>query len=161
MNRPPKDIEVADALMGIFGLKRSWPKRRRSGPPRRGPVEIPADEWRNPEYRAFLREEGWCVVCQLYFGGHVPAGDCDPAHTVNAKTSQKGPDSTCAPLCRRHHDEYDGQVPLPNRANGKPRERNHAAFEKFYCVDMKAEAARWWEAFKNHECPSRRTIRLP
>ena len=26
--------------------------------PRRGPSDVPAGEWRNPEYRRFLREEG-------------------------------------------------------------------------------------------------------
>ena len=121
---------------------------RRRSKPRRGPAGIPADEWRNPAYRMFLREEGRCVVCQAYFGGRVPTGECDPAHTENGGMRRTGPDSSCAPLCRRHHDEFDGKAPLPNRLNGEPRRRNHEAFEEFYGVNMKAEAARWWKAFK-------------
>ena len=76
---------------------------------------------------------------------------CDPAHTVNAKTSQSGADSSCCPLCRHHHDEYDGKAPLPNHANGKPRARNHAAFEEFYGIDMKASAEEWWRRFQERE----------
>ena len=121
---------------------------RRRSKPRRGPAGIPADEWRNPAYRMFLREEGRCVICQAHFGGRVPTGECDPAHTINAKTSQKGPDSSCAPLCGRHHREFDGHAPLPNHADGSPRPRNHAAFEECYGVDMKREAAAWWGAFQ-------------
>ena len=137
-------------------------KRRRK--PRRGPADIPAECWRNPEYRRYLREDGRCVVCVAiserrflvsctpeeanvcarYFA-NLP---CDPAHTEHGGTSQKGRDSSCIPLCRVHHDQADGKSPLPNHANGKPRARNHAAFEEFYGVDLKAEAAKWWAAFQ-------------
>ena len=136
---------------------------RRRSKPRRGPAGIPADEWRNPEYRRFLREEGQCVACvslaRLRCPHHYGPDEreecakaysilpCDPAHTVIGGMRQKGRDSSAAPLCRRHHDEYDGKAPLPNRADGTPRPRNHVAFEEFYGVDMKAEAAVWWKAF--------------
>ena len=133
---------------------RAWAPRgaemiRRRSKPRQGPANIPADEWRNPAYRMFLREEGRCVICMKL--GNLPKGwwvPCDPAHTENGGMRQKGPDSGAAPLCRRHHDEYDGKAPLPNRADGTPRERNHTAFEEFYGVDMKAEAAAWWGTFQ-------------
>jgi hypothetical protein len=128
-------------------IRHSPIKRRRK--PRRWPSDIPADSWRNPEYRRYLREEGRCVVpgCyshQLRFGG----GICDPAHTEKGGMRQRGPDSSCVPMCRSCHDCYDGKTPLPKHADGTPRPRNHAAFEEFYGVDMKAEAAKWWAAFQ-------------
>ena len=57
--------------------------------------------------------------------------------------SKKSADSTCVPLCRwPHHAEYDGQKPIPGEKN-----RNHAAFERHYCVDMKREAEIHYKAF--------------
>ena len=56
----------------------------------------------------------------------------DPAHTQNNGGSSKGPDSSCAPLCRAHHMEYD---------NGRE------AFEEKYGIDMAREAAIHWEIF--------------
>jgi hypothetical protein len=53
----------------------------------------------------------------------------DPAHTANNGMSSKGPDSSCAPLCRRHHREYDA---------------GRAAFEAAYAIDMAALAVQWW-----------------
>jgi len=47
--------------------------------------------------------------------------------------SSKGPDSTCANLCRFHHDEYDA---------------GREAFELKYGVDMPAQAAKLWKAWK-------------
>ena len=124
---------------------RSPVRKRRK--PRRGPADIPAECWRNPEYRRYLREEGRDVV-SVKLGLFAPMGECDPCHTGNGGMRQKGPDSGCAPLNRLHHDEYDGKAPLPNRADGTPRERNHAAFEEFYGVDMATEAARLWAKFR-------------
>ncbi len=126
----------------------SKPIPRRRERPRRGPGDVPAEEWRNEAYRAWLREEGKCVACvrlirrpdlipgvhleQLHPGVH--AGYCDPAHTENNGMSSKGPDSSCAPLCRgfgllNHHEEYDAG-----------RER----FERKYGLDMQREAAAHW-----------------
>ena len=131
-------------------IRHSPIKRRRK--PRRGPASVPADSWRNPEYRRFLREEGRCVVPGCYWGRKFSGpGMCDPAHTEHGGTSQKGRDSSCIPLCRVHHDQADGKAPLPNHANGKPRARNHAAFEEFYGVDLKAESAKWWAAFQERK----------
>lgn len=56
----------------------------------------------------------------------------DTAHTQNNGTSSKGPDSSCAPLCRTHHREYDA---------------GRKAFEKKYGVDMKAVAAAWHKLY--------------
>jgi hypothetical protein len=36
----------------------------------------------------------------------------DPAHTLNNGRSSKGPDSSCIPLCRYHHDEMDGRLSI-------------------------------------------------
>ena len=56
----------------------------------------------------------------------------DPSHTVNNGMSSKGPDSSCVPLCRKHHREYDA---------------GRKAFEAKYAVDMKALAAEHWKRF--------------
>lgn len=57
----------------------------------------------------------------------------DPAHTQNNGMGSKGPDSSCAPLCRMHHREYDA---------------GRAAFEKRYKVDMRREAEAHHALFK-------------
>jgi hypothetical protein len=91
--------------------------------PRRGPM-------RDPEYRMWLRMQV-CVAPenpeypQLYSAKHLLAV-LDPAHTQNNGIRSKGPDSSCVPLCRNHHEEYD---------------KNRKAFEKKYGVSM-AELAR-------------------
>lgn len=85
-------------------------KARRRGQ-RRGPE-------RDPDYMAWLSQENSCLICKV---------DCpDPAHTINNGMRSKGPDSSCVPLCRTHHAEYDS---------------GRAAFETKYGVSMKAEAA--------------------
>lgn len=123
-------------------LKRSTkpiPKRRAK--PRRGPM-------RDPEYRAFLSIDGSCVACcmKLRVMGwrdpiRLPTELCDPCHTENGGMRMKGPDSSCAPLCRVHHDEYDGRRKLPNGEVGR------LAFEAYYGVDMKAVAKAWWDLY--------------
>jgi hypothetical protein len=97
---------------------------RRKGGARRGPAGIPPEQWRNPAYLAFLREEGKCGVL------HCGSRRCDPAHgPVNGRGS-KGPDAEAAPLCRYHH------------------ERQHALgwtkFQEAYGYDRALEAAAWW-----------------
>jgi hypothetical protein len=132
------------------------PKRRSK--PRRGPADIPVDEWRSPLYRGWIRETGLCVACgallenpELVPGvrldqlrpGYLP-GYCDPAHTENGGRSMKGRDSSCAPLCGagfiagepslNHHAEYDA---------GRVR------FEAKYGLDMKQAAAVRWSLWRD------------
>lgn len=98
-------------------LKRSSkpiPKRRAK--PRRGPL-------RCPEYRAWLRQR-YCLLCSSV--------QSDAAHTENNGTGSKGPDSSCVPLCRTHHQEYDA---------------GRKAFEKRYSLTMKTEARFYWLEF--------------
>lgn len=103
---------------------------------------------RSKEYREFLREHGRCRVCETHgfiFGCKITMamnGVCDPAHTENNGMSSKGPDSSCAPLCRNHHDQYDGHRKLPNGEVGRE------AFEAYYKIDMKREAAMWYAAYQ-------------
>lgn len=111
------------------------PRRRKA--PRRGPL-------RDDGYRRFLRQHGRCVACGIVDprGNYHTMGKCDPAHTQNNGMRQKGPDDSCAPLCRIHHDEYDGHRKLPNGDVGRK------AFERFYCVDMAEEAKAWWALYR-------------
>jgi hypothetical protein len=69
---------------------------------------------RDPGYMEWLKERP-CAVC---IKRAVLVGPCawwrmatiDPAHTLNNGFSSKGPDSSCIPLCRYHHDEMDGRL---------------------------------------------------
>ncbi len=117
-------------------LKRSPVKRRRQRP-RRGPL-------RDEGYRLFLREHGRCVACGVVDmrGNAWTRGMCDPAHTVNNGMRSKGPDSSCVPLCRRHHGQYDGHAKLPDGAVGRK------AFERFYGLEMQKEAETWWQLYQ-------------
>ena len=88
---------------------------------RRGPTRL-------PDYRRWCRMQP-CALCAILldregtnesaFDGCFPV---DPAHTQNNGTSSKGPDSSCIPLGRKHHDEYD---------------RDRKAFERKYRVHMR------------------------
>lgn len=120
---------------------RSPIRKHRLGPPRHGPANIPADEWRNPKYRRFLRDHGYCAVCNLdmlpngtEWTGlfHLP---CDPAHGPVNGAGSKGPDSGAIPLCRAHHD-HQHEVGWP-------------PFESVYGIDRAEVAAAWWKAFKD------------
>lgn len=115
------------------------PIPRRRAKPRRGPL-------RCLEYLKFLKKDGFCSVCwfnqrPLGYQGDPFNNIIDPAHTENGGRSMKGPDSSCAPLCRVHHDQYDGRAKLPNGEVG------HSAFDRYYAVDMKKVAAEWWALF--------------
>lgn len=95
--------------------------RRRSAP-RRGRQE-------NKKYRAWLIVHGRCAVCGVI--------GCDPCHTENGGMRMKGPDSSCAPLCRKHHREFDS---------------GRARFEAKYVIDMCAVAERWYRMYQRiHE----------
>jgi len=56
----------------------------------------------------------------------------------------KAPDSTCAPLCRHHHDEFDGRRRVTNESIDP-----HAAFEARYAIDMRAVAAAHYTEYIN------------
>jgi hypothetical protein len=99
-------------------MPRPIPKVRKK--PRKGPL-------RDPKYLAWCRA-WWCAIYSsnpmaLLHDCRLPL---DAAHTQNNGMRSKGPDSSCVPLCRKHHHEYDD---------------GRAAFEKKYGVDMKALAA--------------------
>jgi hypothetical protein len=120
------------------------PRRRRK--PRRGPL-------RCQPYKDWLKLEGKCRACQItcarlskqpvtwslwYYRAAFQAGHCDPAHTRNNGMRSKGPDSSCAPLCRgfespNHHDEYDA---------------GRKAFVAKYGYDPEDEAAAHWTAWQ-------------
>jgi hypothetical protein len=86
---------------------------------------------RSPAYRLWLRSFGYCEACRQ---SGLLARDpftriIDPCHTANNGLSSKGPDNSCAPLCRVHHREFD---------------RGRTAFQAAYGIDMPALAAIWW-----------------
>ncbi len=118
----------------------------RNGIPVRRSTPRRTEQNRDPQYLGWLRSEGRCAVCVTFRGtGDVKAGFlegfCDPCHTENGGASMKGPDSGCAPLCRTHHDQYDGRMRLPNGEVGK------RAFEAHYGLDMRAVAAKWYKQY--------------
>lgn len=88
---------------------------------------------RDAGYKRWLRGQ----ECAIYF--FSLAGQCsgpmDPAHTAhNNGMSSKGSDSSCAPLCRKHHTEYDG---------------GRVEFEKKYGIDMGKLAAENYARFQH------------
>lgn len=118
---------VREMIMRRSYLRRQTkpiPKRRAK--PRRGPL-------RAPGYRAWLRTE-LCVIANNEFHVCWPGQrQCDPAHTENNGMRSKGTDSSCAPLCRLAHQEYDA---------------GRVAFEEKYGIDMKLSAAAHWILFR-------------
>lgn len=95
-------------------------KARRSKPRRVGVL-------RDQRYMDWLHEICRCLVCVP--GVRLQGWEfltIDPAHTENNGMRSKGADSSCVPLCRHHHREYDA---------------GRAAFELKYGIDMKREAA--------------------
>jgi hypothetical protein len=67
---------------------RRLPIRRRKS--RRGPIRLPL-------YRAWMRQQGCCVCGSTR--------QVDSAHIGPHGFWQKAPDTSCVPLCRKHHDE--------------------------------------------------------
>lgn len=89
-------------------------------------------------YRQYLRYEGVCCACAKLVSyvmapPQITIG-CDPAHTQNNGMGSKGPDSSCAPLCRKHHREYDA---------------GRKAFERKYQINMRQEAQWWWLQYRS------------
>jgi len=95
--------------------------------PRKGPL-------RSVAYRRWIRSQK-CIVC-----GDTPTFTLqilqviDPCHTENNGMGSKGPDSSCAPLCRGHHQQYDA---------------GRDTFEARYQVDMQKEAAALWALWQS------------
>lgn len=99
---------------------------------------------RDAKYRRWLGK--W--LCSVFSGSpnDEPYDGCDywngenkltdPAHTQNNGMSSKGPDSSCAPLCRKHHREYDA---------------NREAFEEKYGIDMKAKAEESYARYQQEQ----------
>lgn len=82
-------------------------RKKRPGPPRR--VSVVRDQ----KYMDWLKSHR-CIACEVSkmrseWSEFHPYLIVDPAHTVNNGGGSKGPDSSCIPLCRRHHDEMDGR----------------------------------------------------
>jgi len=118
-------------------LRRTPVRRRRRGPPRRGPSEISPEMWRNEEYRDFLREHGYCIACFLETGRRIK-GNVVVAHGPVSGTSSKGPDSEAIPLCAGfgtpdHHA-------LQHRLGW-------TEFEVKYGFCREVEARTWWVAY--------------
>lgn len=111
-------------------IRRTHIKAKRSKP-RRGPL-------RSVPYRSWLRKE-LCAIEKKFETGamcwYVNAIS-DAAHTENNGMGSKGSDSSCGPLCRGHHREYDA---------------GRKAFEKKYGVDMKAIAAEHWQRYQQEK----------
>lgn len=119
--RPTKPIARSPLARSVKPLKQKRSK------PRRGPS-------RCQPYKDWLRDECRCVACKTKVG-ILETKDwlyriIDPAHTENNGMRSKGPDSSCAPLCREHHNRYDA---------------GRDAFEEKYGLDMKAEGAAHWK----------------
>lgn len=131
------DMECRRAACGRPTAK---PRAKRATA-RRGPE-------RDQSYMDWLKERK-CVVClrlKINWWQHVPVLDrayyaiIDPAHTVNNGRGCKGPDSSCIPLCRMHHDEMDGR--LSKRITTKE------AFAAKYDLDLAKEAAAHWAIYQ-------------
>lgn len=100
---------------------------RRRLKPRRGPADVPADEWRNPAYVDWLHCQPCAVKSRRCFGAVVGA------HTRNNGMRSKGPDSSRGPLCMWHHAQYDA---------------GRVSFEIAYGIDMEDIARKNWERFQ-------------
>jgi hypothetical protein len=87
---------------------------------------------RDPKYLAWLRDL-YCIVC-IRQDHVVECNLIDPAHTENNGMGSKGRDSSCAPLCRKHHQEYDA---------------GRAVFGEKYGVDMPKIAAEHYARYLN------------
>ena len=92
-----------------------------------------------------------CVACEVSYkalGSHfVPSNSfgsvIDPAHTVNNGRGSKGPDSSCIPLCKIHHNEMDGR--LSTKITTKQ------AFAEKYGLDLAAIAAEHYERYEKEQ----------
>lgn len=131
----PGTIAVLKQVVGILTKKpKPIPQKRTKA--RRGPM-------RDPKYRRWCRKQECAILREMDSNddrSDVCVDDpalmfnaCDPAHTQNNGMRSKGPDSSCVPLCRKHHQEYDA---------------GRAAFEKKYGVNMKKLAAEHYARYQ-------------
>lgn len=118
-------------------MKRSGPiarrlrvKARRSSPRRVSVI-------RSQDYMDWLKDRK-CVACAMTSQAiRLPI---DPCHTVNNGAGSKGPDSSCIPLCRHHHDEMDGRLSTAITTKDQ--------FAQKYGLDLAKEAEAHWELFQ-------------
>lgn len=111
-------------------LKRTRVKAKRSEP-RRGPM-------RDKGYRDWIANEP-CIACM----NPQPDEGSYACHTVNNGGSSKGPDSSCIPLCRYHHDEMDGRLSTVITKK--------IAFAEKYGLNLAAEAARHYAEYQKEK----------
>ena len=109
--------------------------KKKRAKPRKGPM-------RNKGYREYLRVQP-CVACTVsgfdFSGAYRSFIYREASHTVNNGMKSKGPDSSCIPLCRYHHDEMDGRLSTAITTK--------KAFAKKYGLDLKREAATHYLAY--------------
>lgn len=105
------------------------PVKKKRSHPRRGPL-------RDKTYREWVSRFSDIVATQGALVGPWESRMSDACHTVNNGMASKGPDSSCVPLTRTRHREYDA---------------GRAAFERKYGVNMKAIAALMWERYQREK----------
>lgn len=117
----------------------SKPNVKRPGPSRL--VSVVRDQG----FMKWLKTEP-CVACLVLIqrgAGITCYGHSDPCHTVGNGRSSKGPDSSCIPLGRYHHDEMDG------RLNTKIVTKEQ--FAEKYGLDLAAIAAEHYARYKQEQ----------
>jgi hypothetical protein len=120
-------------------ISRTKPPNRKRKTPRRVSVD------RNQPYMDWLKTQMCVVGNQVH--RRATRGNCDPAHTINNGMGSKGPDSSCIPLCRHHHDEMDGRVSTAITTK--------AAFAAKYRIDLADVAAFHFRQFNKERLISR------
>jgi hypothetical protein len=127
--------------MGVaFTHEKPPMKRSRINPKREEPRREPM---RDRAYMEWLCDRS-CVACRELKAHRLPIPSfwtqiVDPAHTVNNGRGSKGPDSSCIPLCRFHHDEMDGRLSTAITTK--------SAFAAKYGLDLEHEAATHYATF--------------
>jgi hypothetical protein len=90
---------------------------------------------RDSAYLAFLRTEGYCIVCS-----RMPA---EPCHGPVNGMSSKGPDNGCVPMCRRCHEEQHSiGWPAFEVRRMVSRERSAKVWRTVY-LSWKANGKKW------------------
>lgn len=118
-------------------IARNVPVKKKRSKPRRGPM-------RDKGYREWLRERN-CIACltlplrERSMVNEAWSG-CEAAHTKNNGRSSKGPDSSCVPLCKKHHDEMDGRLSTAITTK--------EAFEAKYRINLEHEAAAHYRTYE-------------
>lgn len=84
-------------------MKRS-PIKRKTRLRARRPTVRRDGRVRDEAYLAFVRSLPCCVVDDKH-GGRI-----DPHHAGERPAGRKADDDTCIPMCRYHHDQWDGPM---------------------------------------------------